>query len=123
MIKIVLFLKKKAGLSRQEFIDYYENHHVPLIVKHTGHFMLAYKRSFIDWDDPLSAASADTFGASSGEAAFDVVTEILVKDRATMTAMFATASEAELAAIIAADEEKLFDRPSSRMLIADEYPR
>ena len=57
------------------------------------------------------------------EAAFDVLTEIWLKDRATLDAMFAAAAEPRLAAEIAADEEKFADRQSVRMYVAEEYPR
>ena len=36
MIKIALLLRKKSGTTREQFIDYYENKHVPLIMKLTG---------------------------------------------------------------------------------------
>ncbi|WP_328842741.1 EthD domain-containing protein [Streptomyces sp. NBC_00258] len=32
MYKVIVFLKKRDGLSREEFVDYYENRHVPLIL-------------------------------------------------------------------------------------------
>lgn len=32
MITSIALLKARAGLSRAELVDYYENHHVPLIL-------------------------------------------------------------------------------------------
>ena len=32
MIKTIAFLKRKAGLSREAFIRYYETRHAPLIL-------------------------------------------------------------------------------------------
>jgi hypothetical protein len=120
MIKILLFLKKKPGMSRDAFIDYYENHHVPLILGYTGEHMALYKRSFIDWSDPLSAASAAFFGADKDDATFDVVTEVQCADRDTLMTMFGIAQQPDIAAAIAADEENLFDRAASKMVIVDE---
>jgi EthD domain len=31
--KILLFMKRRAGMSVEDFRDYYENHHVPLVTK------------------------------------------------------------------------------------------
>ena len=31
MYKYMILMKKKASISREEFIDYYENQHVPLM--------------------------------------------------------------------------------------------
>ena len=36
MYKILLFVKRKAGLTRAEFIDYYETRHVPLVLGDDG---------------------------------------------------------------------------------------
>ena len=32
VLKVFAYLTKKEGLETQAFIDYYENHHVPLIL-------------------------------------------------------------------------------------------
>ena len=122
MIKILLLLRKKAGTTREQFIDYYENHHVPLIMKLTGEYMAEYKRNFICWDDPLSAMSAAYYVDPDGQPSFDVATEIWCRNRETMMAMFAKAQEPEIARIIAEDEENCFDRPASRMMIVEEQP-
>jgi hypothetical protein len=122
MIKIALLLRKKAGTTREQFIDYYENKHVPLIMELTGKYIVEYKRNFICWDDPLSAMSAAHYVGADGQPSFDVITEIWVRNRETMMAMFARAQEPEIADIIARDEENCFDRAASRMMIVEEHP-
>jgi uncharacterized protein (TIGR02118 family) len=119
MIKILLFIKKKDGLSRSQFVDYYENRHVPLIRSHVGRFLTGYTRNYIDPGAPLSASTA----SGPSQLDVDVVTELIVKDEATMQEMFSVAGEPDVAAEIAADEEKFVDRSASRMFIAEVYPR
>jgi hypothetical protein len=122
MIKIVLMLRKRADLSREQFIDYYENHHVPLVMSLIGDYFADYKRNYIRWDNPVSAHAAPDFVAANGEQQFDVVTECWFKDEATMMECFDKSQNSDIAETIASDEENCFDRSSIRSLIVDEYP-
>jgi uncharacterized protein (TIGR02118 family) len=118
MVKIMIFIRKKAGLTREQFIHYYENNHVPLINRVIGPFPCDYRRSY-----PLDGQSFGLLGADAGNSAApdcDVVTEIWLKDRETMDAMFARAADPEIAATIAADEENFADRSSVRIMIVEE---
>src|SRR5262245_5337198 len=100
MIKILIFIKKKDGLSREQFIDYYENRHVPLTRSRVGQFLVGYIRNYIDPDAPLSASTG------SDRLDVDVITELLVENEETMQQMFAVAGEPAIADEIATDEEK-----------------
>ncbi len=122
MIKIVIFMKKKEGLSREQLIDYYENSHVPLIMKHTGSYMLDYRRSYPDWSDPISFSKNFDFNDDmTPDHDFDVITEIWVKDRATMNAMFAAAGTAELVKLVQADADQFRIQSSVRTCITEEH--
>ena len=122
MIKVVIFMKKKETLSREQLIDYYENSHVPLIMKHMGEYFLDYRRSFPNWDDPVSFSSSFNFPDQlRPEAEFDVVTEIWVKDRATLNEMFAVAGDPVLAKMIEADANQFRIQSSVRMCLTEEY--
>ena len=46
MFKVFGFLPKKDGLGTQEFIDYYENKHVPLICR-LAPVPIIYKRRYL----------------------------------------------------------------------------
>jgi hypothetical protein len=122
MIKVVIFMKKKPELSRAQLIDYYENSHVPLIMKHTGSYMLDYRRSYPDWDNPISFSKNFDFNDDmTPEHDFDVITEMWVKDRATLDEMFAAAGTPELVALIQADADQFRIQSSVRTVITDEY--
>jgi hypothetical protein len=45
-------LKRKPGLSPQEFVDYYEHNHVPLVLSKAA-MPLVYKRNYIQRGDTL----------------------------------------------------------------------
>ena len=90
MFKLMLTIKKKKGLSRQEFIDYYENQHTVLCRKILPPLEV-YRRNYIMNDDPFLAAVGDN-RAVDGENDFDVITEAIYTSRtealASMAALF-----------------------------------
>src|SRR3982074_2903866 len=45
-VKVIFFLKRKAGLTPQQFRTHYENSHVKLAQKYIGHLVVAYKRNY-----------------------------------------------------------------------------
>jgi hypothetical protein len=68
MIKVFGYLKRKPGLSPQEFADYYEHNHVPLVLSKA--FMpMVYKRNYIQ--------RGDAFNIEGNEISFDCMTELV----------------------------------------------
>ena len=53
MFKVIALLSKKPGLSRDDFIEYYETKHVPLARKLFPKIQ-KYKRSFLDLNGDYS---------------------------------------------------------------------
>ena len=122
MIKIVIFMKKKEGLSREQLIDYYENSHVPLIMEQSAPYMLDYRRSYPDWSDPISFSKNFDFNDDmTPDHDFDVITEIWVKDRETLNAMFAAAGTPEQVKAIQADAGRFRIQSSVRTFITQEH--
>lgn len=122
MIKLVIFMKKREELSRQQLIDYYENSHVPLIMQHSGSYMLDYRRSYPDWGDPITFSKSFDFNDDmTPDHDFDVITEIWVKDRATLNEMFAAAGTPELVKLVQADADQFRIQSSVRTIITEEH--
>ena len=72
MIKIFGYLRRKPGLTPQEFADYYEHNHVPLVLSKA--FMpIVYKRNYIQ--------RGDTFNIEGDEIGFDCMTELVFADQ------------------------------------------
>jgi hypothetical protein len=70
MVKVVVLFKRKDGLSREEFIDYYENQHVKLFAdKIPGSGIVRVVRRYFT---PISAA----FSGSDVPSEFDGILEI-----------------------------------------------
>jgi hypothetical protein len=113
-IKRILLIKRKPGTTHEAFRDYYETQHAQLALKLLGDLMLDYRRNYVQPADP-SAAGTPRPGIDH-----DVVTELWFKDRAMMEAFYARVRRPEIAAQIAADEEKFMDRPALRQAGVDE---
>ena len=107
MIKVFGYLKRKPGLSPQEFADYYEHNHVPLVLSKA--FMpMVYKRNYIQ--------RGDAFNIEGTEISFDCMTELVFADRDDLSAWMASLGVDE----IARDEENFIDRAATRAYVVDE---
>lgn len=53
MVRIIMTIKKRKGISRDAFIKYYEEHHVPLAARLLPGTKSLYRRNYIVWDDPI----------------------------------------------------------------------
>lgn len=113
MIKLIGLLKKKPGLSRQEFIDYYENHHAPLACRLLP-MGKDYRRSYPTKMRMNGKETNDAFE-------YDVVTEVWFEDAAAYQAFNAAMSRPEVLAEVIADEERFLDRANNRIMITEEH--
>jgi uncharacterized protein (TIGR02118 family) len=107
MIKVFGYLKRKPGLSPQEFAEYYEHNHVPLVLSKA--FMpMVYKRNYIQ--------RGDAFNIEGNEISFDCMTELVFAGRDDLSVWMASLGIDE----IARDEENFIDRAATRAYVVDE---
>jgi hypothetical protein len=112
MLKILAFLTKREGIETQAFIDYYENHHVPLLCG-LAPTPIVYKRNYL--------TRGDEFNKDDGMIDFDVVTELVFPDRAAYLAWTAQLSKPGSGEQIVADELKFLDRSRTRAYVIEEH--
>jgi hypothetical protein len=105
--KILLFMKRRPDLTMDEFIDYYENHHVPLALKY-GASMTGYTRLYLH-----PQRSAET--GRTDELPYDVITELSYDNEITFERTLAYLSTSTMPEEIVEDEKRLFDREKQRM--------
>jgi EthD domain len=108
-ITVITLLKRRDGMSKADFITYYETHHRRIGEKVLGGYATRYVRRFLHPTDGVDQPHD-----------FDVVTEIDFPDTATSDACFAAMSDPAIMAEIIADEEKLFDRTRIRTFTVEE---
>lgn len=101
MHKLLLFLKRKPGLSLEEFRSHYEERHVPLAMK----YMTGAERYVRRYLEPTPGMP---------EMDFDVITELWFKDSATVDIILETLTKDAMPADVIADEHNFMDRSKSR---------
>jgi uncharacterized protein (TIGR02118 family) len=110
VIKMVFMLKRRPGMSREDFVAYYEANHARLAEPYVTK-AARYVRRYL-------SPEASPFSQPADE--FDVLTELWFDDEAAMQATMAKLAEPDVQSAIEADEEKLFDRPRSRVYTVTE---
>lgn len=108
-VTVITLLKRREGMSKADFITYYEEHHRRIgervLTGHATRYVRRYLHPLDDAEQPCDA---------------DVVMEIDFPDIATRDACFAALADPAIAAMIAEDEERLFDRSRIRSFSVDE---
>ncbi len=116
MLKLVSLMRRKPGLSMAEFIEAYESAsegHRLLGEHYLRPHALRYVRRFLT---PVATAAR-----AASENDYDVLMEIWFPDRPTFERVMAQLAAPAIAAEIAADEERLFDRASIRSFFVEEF--
>lgn len=103
-VTLITLLKRREGMSREEFRDYYETHHRRIGEQVLEGYATRYVRRYLT---PVDGTDQDFD--------YDVVMEIEFPDQATREACFSAMSDEATLAMIYADEEQLFDRSRNRV--------
>lgn len=106
IFKVLIFLKRRPGLSIAEFRDYYENIHAKLCEKYAAG-SLGYMRRYVDpAPDPVTGEVV--------EFDFDVITELWFGSKAVADKVVEVGSSGKMPAEVIEDEERVFDRSKIR---------
>lgn len=108
-VTVITLLKRREGMSKEDFIAYYEAHHRRIGERVLAGYATRYVRRFLH---PLDGTDQPSDA--------DVVMEIDFPDEATRDACLTALSEPTTAAMIAEDEERLFDRSRNRTFAVEE---
>src|ERR1700741_324608 len=73
MQRVFVLLKRKAGMSFEDFRHHYENGHALLGEKYFGHLFASYRRNYV----PVGLRFSD---GKNGEWAYDCLTELVFRD-------------------------------------------
>lgn len=120
MIRIEFVLRRKAGMSRAEFQDYWQNVHGPLVAQHSTTLKIHRYIQLHTLDDPINDALAEARGGMEPE--YDGVAELWWQSEDDLAA-FTTEQGQIAAAELLDDEKKFIDLPNSPLWFAYEYPQ
>jgi len=114
MLKFVSLLKRKAGLTHQEFVDYYENQHAPLSLSFWGEHIQGYCRNFVD------AEKVSHSNPNSVAPDFDVITEFWFLTRESYETARKIMQQPDVAEVIRNDERAFLDKSVVRSYLVEE---
>jgi uncharacterized protein (TIGR02118 family) len=115
MMKMVFFFTRKAGLTPEQFREYYETKHVPLALSLLP-FFADYTRNYVRNDLGFERPSG---GPNKPGPSFDVVTELTFASRADYDRMMQALSDPAIIKQIAEDEANFMDRSAHVIFFAD----
>lgn len=114
MIKMMVLINAKPGISLEAFRDHYEHKHVPLILR--LHPMIAeYRRNYID-------AQRTTLNPGLEWPDFDVITEARFESWDDFDRFRAVSADPAVRQQVLADEAHFVNTAKTRRLIVDECP-
>ena len=105
--KILLFMKRRPGISVHDFRHYYESEHVPLALRSTKG-LVRYVRRYLDPQPRPETGDGSDIG-------YDVITELWFDNEKIFAATVKYLSSTLLSPEIIDDETRLFDRRATRM--------
>ncbi len=106
MIKIMLLVNRKSGISREEFRRHYEEVHAPLASSHLRH-LVRYVRNYV----------TDQFRSDFD---CDVVTEFWFDYPGSWREVRAVLLPQDMLDLFALDEETFMDRATMRVLVIEQ---
>ncbi|KUJ15029.1 hype protein [Mollisia scopiformis] len=109
---ILIFLTREAGMSHQEFKEYYETIQMPLLQRLGGeHFPRSHKRYY------LQRQIAETGQSMDPAVDVDAVAEIIFGDETAFQAFMAVLKVEEAAKELRIVEDKFVDREKLKMVV------
>lgn len=116
-MKAIVLLKRKAGLTHEQFRHHYETVHAELAHKYLGHLFLEYRRNYPEQRE-LDAAGGDVPGFA--QSPYDAITELRFASREAFEESQRIMADPVIGRIFADDEENFMDRASFRVFTCDE---
>lgn len=105
--KILLFMKRKPGMSVEDFRDYYENNHVPLCAP----YMEGINRYFRRYLEPQPHAES----GACDDLPYDVISEMWFENENNFNNTLGHITTTVMPDEVVQDEMKFFHRPTMRI--------
>ena len=113
MVTMILLLKRKQGMTPEQFRQHYETGHVALARKHLGHLFVDYRSCYPE----------ETYGhanAGGGDEGYDAITRVDFADRAAYDEFLTICARPDVLAALSEDEARFLDRPAVRISLCEE---
>jgi uncharacterized protein (TIGR02118 family) len=112
MLKVIALMRRKPGLTKAQFIEYYETRHAPLMNRLQQPELVGYKRNFVDLEGAILTDGNPPW--------FDVVTELYYESRQAYEQCMTRLAAPEPTQQRIADESNFLDRSMIHFFIVEE---
>jgi EthD domain len=122
MLKIVTLIKRKSGISHEEFRACYENNFSHL-VSHISRYVVDFRRTYPIQADSSPASewvNNNQKAANRAGAPFDCMTELWVENSDTMTKMYETLNLPHIKEIMVSGRQRFMDESSIVAVVCEE---
>ena len=102
---VFVLLKRKPGMTFDDFRNHYESSHAKLGEKYFGHLFKSYRRNYIPEGKRFSDGEII-------ENAYDCLTELVFREPGGYQELRRIAASPEIQSVLKADEELFLDRTS-----------
>ena len=118
MVKVIMLIKKRPDLTMEEFIDYYDNHHVPLMHRLLTKGAAVHRRNFVI-PNVADVGAADNLDATAPD--YDVICEVFYEDRETAESVMKDFQDPRIRRQCEEDEANFLLRGSVKRYIVDAH--
>jgi uncharacterized protein (TIGR02118 family) len=118
MIKLVFMLRRREGMTREEFQRYWREQHAPLVVRHAQTLRVRRYVQVHTRDTDLDAAVSASRG--SEPSAYDGVAELWWDSLEDVMAAYASEEGQVAGAELLEDERRFIDLPNSPLWLGEE---
>ncbi len=120
MVKMVWLLRRKPGITHEQFRDHYESSHAVLGQTYFGHLITSYVRNYnppAKTPGPGATATEQVLAAKGWD--YDCFTEWELPTETALDEVFALLADPVIGKIFHDDEEHFLDRSSVRLVRCD----
>ncbi|MEV1292688.1 EthD domain-containing protein [Pseudonocardia sp. NPDC049635] len=121
MFSTILTIRKRRDISREDFIDYYENTHTALIGRLLPATILQYRRNYIIDEAPLSRRLAEGRGDDTELPDIAVITEARFATREDAEALVDAFLSDDVLPRVLADESNFIEPGGVRWRVVEVY--
>lgn len=114
MIKAIFFLKRKPGLTHEQFRAHYEGH-AQLGQDWFGHLLVRYTRNYVG-----EVRRSRSHGRAAADWDYDCITEWLLATEEALEKVYAILRDPEISQIFTQDEERFLDREALYSVVCRE---
>jgi hypothetical protein len=115
-VKAIVLLKRKPGLTHEQFRHHYETVHAQLAHKYLGHLFVEYRRNYPETREEDALQGVLSFLQSP----YDAITELRFPNREAFEESQRIMADPVIGKIFADDEENFMDRSEFRVFTCDE---